>query len=446
MMRRSIHRRSFLRGAGGICLGLPFLEIMSTQAGGPPPAAKRLVFFFSNNGTVHNDWRPTGPEDAPVLGEILQPLQPHADQLLLLSGIDMESSYHGPGSGDPHMPGMAHMLTGTEMIDIGPGSYEKRGGGISVDQLVAQSVGTETKFSSLHYGVQARQYSSSPWNSMSFRGANDPVEPEDDPVKMFERVFGDVGGEDPQLAVLRAQRHSVLDAVKGDIGDLQGKLGASDQARLEQHLDSIRDVERAIDDTTTEGGNCTIPPMPSAIAGSLYAHGVAPELMRAQIELLVMSLACDLTRVATIQWREALGGDSTFTWLGHSETHHDISHRGDGDAVGRQQMIEINNWFAAQFAHLIGLMNQIDEGNGSLLDNSVVVWCNELAKGNAHSRRDMAYVLAGSCGGHLRTGRHLQFGGDYHNDLLVSLCQAMDVDVDTFGNPAYCTGPLLGLT
>jgi hypothetical protein len=404
------------------------------------------VFFFTNNGTVPSAWRPTGTETDFTLGQILMPLEPFHDQLLVLSGVDVESAHHGPGSGDPHMPGMAHLLTGTEMVDTGPGQYDKMGGGISVDQLIAQQVGTDTKFPSLHFGVQARQYSAHAWNALSYRGPNDPVDPEDDPAQVYERVFGELGQGTDALAVLRAQRHSVLDAVKADIDGLQAALGQADRVRLEQHLDSIRQVEQVIDTTSDLGGNCMLPDMPAAVSGSLYDHDNAPALWQVQTELLVMSLACDLTRVATLQWREALGGDSTFTWLGHTETHHDISHKGDGDPVGQQQMIEINEWFAQQFAYLLQLMGAVQESSGTLLDNSVVVWCNELAKGNAHNHRDVPFVLAGTCGGALRTGRHVQYAGAWHNDLLVSLARAMGVDITTFGNPAYCTGELPNLT
>ncbi len=444
-MARTLSRRSMLRGTAGVALGLPFLEIMDSRAGGGAPDPTRLVVFFTNNGTVHENWTPTGTETDFTLGPILQPLAPFQDRLVVLSGIDQESSYHGPGSGDPHMPGMAHLLTGTEMVSTGPGEYDKLGGGISVDQYIAQQLAPPTKFSSLGFGVQARQYSSSAWNGLSYSGPAEVVDPEDDPLAAFERIFGDQLGDQGELAILRAKRHSVLDAVKADLDELHGMLGAADRQRLEQHTDSIREVEQIIDTTTDVGGNCVLPEAPSAIQGSLYAHDLAPQLMRAQIELLVMSLACDLTRVATLQWREALGGDSTFVFLGHDETHHDISHKGGGDPVGRQQMTEINTWFADQLAYMLGLMDAVDEQAGTLLDNTVVLWANELARGNAHDRRDMPFVLAGSAGGAFQTGRWLQYSGAYHNDLLVSLCRSMGVDTNTFGNPAYCTGPLSGL-
>ena len=445
MAMRTLGRRTFLRGAAGVTIGLPLLSAMESRGGGTA-APKRLVVFFTNNGTVPSAWTPSGTENAFTLGPILAPLAPWQDQLLVLSGVDMESSYHGPGSGDPHMPGMAHMLTGIEMVDTGPDTYDKMGGGISVDEFIGQQIAAPTKFSTLHFGVQARQYGANPWNSMSYLGANQPVDPEDDPAQAFDRIFSELGGTAAEIATLRAQRHSVLDVVKADIGELQGKLGADDRMRLERHLDGIRSVEQVIDAGGPLGANCMIPPVPGALPDPIYDNASCPALMKVQTELLVMALACDTTRVATLQWQEALGNDSTFLWFGHTETHHDISHKGDGDATGQQQMIAINTWFSEQLAYMLQLMSEIPEGDGTMLDNTVILWCNELAKGNAHNRIDMPYVLAGSCGGYFRTGRFLQYGNAWHNDLLVSLCHAMDVPVNTFGNPAYCTGPLPNLT
>lgn len=442
---RPMPRRTFLRGAGGVCVGLPFLAAMESR-GGRTTDPKRLVVFFTNNGTVASAWTPMGTEHDFTLGPILAPLAPYQDQLLVLAGIDMESSYHGPGSDDPHIPGVSHMLTGTEMVETGPDQYDKMGGGISVDQFIAQQIAAPTKFPSLQFGVQSRRYGANPWNTTSYLGPNQPVDPEDDPAQAFDRVFSELSGTAAEIATLRAQRHSVLDVVKADIDELQGKLGADDRLLLERHLDGIRGVEQLVDATGSLGANCTVPPEPGALASGIYDLDAPPALVQVQTELLVMALACDTTRVATLQWQEALGGNSTFGWLGHTQTHHDISHKGDTDAVGVAQLIAINTWFAERLAYMLELMRAIPESDGTMLDNTVVLWCNELAKGNEHSRRGMPYVLAGSCGGHFDTGRFLQYSSTSHNDLLVSLCNAMDVPVNAFGNPAYCTGPLPNLT
>jgi hypothetical protein len=442
-MKRGITRRTLLRGAAGATLALPFLNIMRARAG-QQPIPKRILLFFTNNGTIKSAWEPTGSETSFTLGPILQPLDPYKSDLLVLSGIDVESSYHGPGSGDPHMPGMGHMLTGTELLSTGPDQYDRIGGGISVDQHIVDQLAAGTKFGSLHFGVQSRKYATNVWNTMSYRGANQPIAPEDDPTAGYNRIFGDLGTSPDELARLRAQRLSVLDAVKDDIGDVRGRLGAGDRIRLDQHLDSVRSLEQTIDNIGTPG-TCAAPPVPGAVPGAFYDDANAPSLMRAQTDMLVQALACDLTRVASLQWRGALGGGYTMSWLGHTEDHHELSHQ--TSASGTQHMIEANTWFAQQLAYLLEAMRNVPEADGStLLDHTVVLWCNELSNGAAHSRRGMMYVLAGSCGGYFRTGRYLTFSGDYHNNLLVSLCNAMDVPATSFGNPAYCTGELAGLT
>jgi hypothetical protein len=436
-MPKPLGRRALLRGACGVALGLPLLQAMQGRAGNAPPV-KRLVVFFSNNGTIKSAWRPQGTETSFQLGSILSPLAPHQSDLIVFEGIDMESSYHGPGSGDPHMPGMAHMLTGTEMVDTGPGTYDKMGGGISVDQHIAQQLAAPTKFSSLLFGVQAREYSSHAWNSMSYLGPNQPVDPEDDPVQAWTKIFGDLGGG-MQMDDLRAQRLTVLDAVQDEITALRTRLGHEDRIRLDQHLAALEEVEKSVNAAPSA---CTPPAQPPPVSGSIYAHANAPAVMKAQIDLLVASLACDLTRVATLQWREALGGDSTFVWLGQSVTHHDESHD-PGNYT--QELVAINHWFAQQLAYLVQSLKDVPDGAGTLFDSTAILWCNELSDGAGHTRRDMSYVLAGSCGGHFQTGRFLQYGGNFHNDLLVSLCNAMDVPATSFGNPAYCTGPLPNL-
>jgi hypothetical protein len=136
--------------------------------------------------------------------------------------------------------------------------------------------------------------------------------------------------------------------------------------------------------------------------------------------------------------------NKAFSWLGIAEGHHDLSHV-DTDADAQAKLVQINTWYAEQFAYLIAALKAVPEGDGTLLDNTVVLWCNELGKGGEHSRTDVPYVLAGRCGGVFKTGRYLSYEGINHNDLMVSLCNAMDVGVTTFGNPAYCAGPLAKL-
>jgi hypothetical protein len=430
-MQRLPRRRflGFLRGLAGGALALPLLDSLTSGSARALPHPKRLIVFFSANGTIADAWRPTGGENDFVLSEILEPLAPHRDQLLILGGVDAESSYHGPGD-NSHWNGMGHMLTGTELVDLGGGVFT--GGGISVDQYLAKQIGGATKLASLELAVEESPSTVS--SRLSYLGASQPVPPESDPQKVFHRLFG---GLSPAL---QAQRKSVLDAVSDDLGALQPRLGKDDQHKLAAHLDAVRDVEKRL----------YISPAPTCGSIELGRFDVndLPAIGKEQMDLLVLALACDLTRVVTLQWSQAVSM-TRMIWLGIADPHHTLSHYPVTDAVAQSKLVQINRWYATQFAYLLQAMKAVPEGDGTLLDNSVVLWCNELGEGSTHSRRNVPYVLAGGAGGALKTGRYLQFPATkkpWHNDLLISLCQAMDVNVSTFGNPAYCHGPIPGLT
>jgi hypothetical protein len=164
------------------------------------------------------------------------------------------------------------------------------------------------------------------------------------------------------------------------------------------------------------------------------------------MDLLVTALACDLTRVGSLQWSTAQSG-VTFTWLGHSEDHHGLSHQADDTEEARRQLTAIDHWYAQQFAYLCKRMSEIREGDGSMLDNSVVLWSNEQGNGDKHTLTEIPYIIAGSGGGYLRTGRYLKFDEPAHNDLFVSVLHATGAeDVKCFGVPEICKGPLPGLT
>jgi hypothetical protein len=235
----------------------------------------------------------------------------------------------------------------------------------------------------------------------------------------------------------------VLDYLAADVGRLSAEVSGSDRARLERHFEYLREVEARLDAQTRSLSQCQIPtrPTPPPLANDSYpAHGDM------QMDLLVLALACNQTRVASLQWSRSLS-PIRFTWLGINDEHHALSHKPDGDAASRESLTLINQWYAGRFASLIEKLERYDEGEGTLLDNCLVLWCNELAKGNDHSRENAPYVLAGRAGGALKTGRFLRYGGHVpHNNLLVSLLNALDIPDSTFGRPEWCTGALSGLS
>lgn len=454
---RPLSRRSFLRGAGGVAIGLPFLEAMlgrhSHAAGdGPPP---RFVVMFSANGTIEDRWTPVGTESDFVLddpgdpGRILAPLEPYKDRLLVMGGLDMLSRSYGPG-GNGHDMGMGHMLTGTDLV-VGPSGVgefshlpDGSAGGPSIDQSIADVIGQETAFRSIELGVRAtldlqRQITS----RMCYRGPFEVLPPENDPRAAFEQFFVQLGADPAELAKLRANRHSVLDRVKDDFDRLNAKLGGTDRSKLEAHLQAIREVEQSLD---AEGGpleGCMLPDEPAAM--DPLSNDNYPAIGRLQMDLLAMALTCDITRVSSLQWSTAQSG-VRFTWLGHDASHHSLSHEGDNDPVARTQLAQINHWYAEQFAYLVGKLAAQPELDGSLLDNTVVLWANEQGNGQTHDKNQIPFVMAGNCEGKLRTGRWLQYDQRAHNDLYLSLLQMYGSDALAFGNAAVNGGPLANLS
>ena len=433
-----------MRGAFGAAVALPWLESLAARharaAGTGFPT--RFVVMFSPDGTIPGAWTPTGTETSFVLSPILAPLAAHQDALVVIQGVDQRG-----GGGDGHQNGIGGMLTG-QVLNSGPfaGAGSAPAGwpnGPSVDQRIAEVIGTTTKLRSLELGVQVGAADN--WGRMIYRAANQPLPPEDDPAQVYNNVFADLHGDPAALAALRARRKSILDTVGGQYTRISARLGAADRARLDQHLTAVREIEtRLTTPFVPPNASCTDPAAPPA---ATTANDDFPAIGALQMDLLVMALACDLTRVASLQWSRSVS-QVRFTWLTPAipEGHHDLSHRPDSDASAVDKLTRINRWYATQLATLMTKMKAVPEGDGTLLDHTLILWCNELAIGNIHSRTDAPYVLGGGAGGALTTGRFLTYAGDVpHNNLLVSLLNAMGLPDQTFGKPDWCTGPLPGL-
>jgi hypothetical protein len=460
--RPRISRRAFLKGVGGAAVALPFLDLMSgcssderwrrgiasgaRALNGQP---KRLLVIFTGNGTENTmtQWWPAGGETDFKMSPILAPLEPWKSRLIIPEGIGMESSYHGPG--DAHQRGMGNILTGTELL---PGDFKGNdgqtagyAGGVSADQVIAERIGKDTRFRSLELSVQNTGVTV--YARLSYLGAGQPLPPENNPFTAYDRIFAGVGAGAEAAAEqewLLRRRKSVLDSVMDDYHRLSEQAGAEDKQKLEQHLAAVRDVESRLSIGVKSGGACAVPaPL------SPYNHNDPdrfPEVSKLQMDLMVMALACDLTRVGSIMFARS-NNNMLFPWLGIHEGHHDISHHGDSDIEANEQLVKINVWFAEQFAYLLGKLDAVPDADGkTLLDNTLVMWVNEQGKGNNHSRKSMPWVLAGGAGGAWRTGRYVRYPENPpHNNLLVTILNAFGIEATTFGNPAYCTGALAGL-
>lgn len=429
-----LSRRTLLRSAAGAAIALPWLEAFGQTA-----PVKRLVLFFSANGTVYDRWAPTQTAAGLQLSPILAPLESLKSKLLVLGNVDVKSAAFGVGDG--HGKGIGHLWTGTEMWGDPSGANVWWAGGPSVDQVAADSIGGTTPLRSLELGVQVQ--AAKVWDRMSYRGSAQPLPPELDPRAAFDRLFGSFGGDPLAAQKRRARQKSVLDGVQAELAALQPKVSGDDKVRLDAHLTSVRELERRLDSASIPAVSCLQPSRPDPLV--LTDPTLFETIGRAQMDLLAMALACDLTRVASLQYSSSTSA-VVFRWLGATADHHELSHKADDDLPAQATLEAIHRWYATQFAYLVGRLDALAEGTGSVLDHALIAWGNELGKGNNHSHTQVPFVLAGGAGGALRTGRFVDAAHAAHNDLLVSCLNAVGVPATKFGNPAYCTGPLPDLS
>ncbi len=458
-MRSVLSRRMLLRGSTGAALALPLLnDVRLARAQAAPPFPKRLVVVFTPNGTIPSAWASTGSGASFKPGTILQPLVTagHQNDLVVVQGLDGKACLDGPG-GDAHGMAIGCLLTGTAGCG-GVGQFCGSSGwpgGISVDQFIAKRIGTSTKFLSLDFAV--KRMSGSIWSRTSYSEAGVPVTPMDDPGVAFDRIFADIGTDPALLARQRARRTSVLDAITGRYAALGSALSGGDKMKVDAHLSALRDIQSRIGVLDPGGGTCGKPARPMLQAspevmingsGMEVANPAAdvdtPQRNQLAQSLLVSALTCDLTRVGTIMMAPSRS-DIFMSWLGINGSHHDLSHDPDSNTASAQKLVQINQWYAGQVAALITSLKSVKEGNGTLFDNTVVFWCNELGVGNNHSHLQLPLLVATGDRSYFKPAQAVTMpAGTAHNRLLLSLCHAMGMtDVTAFGNPKFCTdGPI----
>jgi hypothetical protein len=276
---------------------------------------------------------------------------------------------------------------------------------------------------------------------MSYTGPGSFKAPIDSPAELYLSMFGDPNASAGELDVLAQRRGLILDLVGNEVKLLQNAVGAEERIKLQAHLSALEEVELGL---KAPPGVCDPP-------GSIFSvnplqNDNYPLVMRAQIDLMVTALACGMTRVGSLQCGHTVG-PHVFSWLGLSEGHHSLSHIDDSNPTGVAHFVEAERYLAEEFAYLLSKLDALPEpdGEGTMLDNTVVVWAQELGDGRLHDCHSVPFVLAGGAGGYFNTGQYLDMGGAPHQKLLVSVCQSLGLNNPTFGNPAFGTGPLEGL-
>lgn len=421
-------RRALLSGIAGAAVGVPLLEWFSAGRAAAQVAPKRLVILTTPNGTNPAAHWPTGAGADFSLSTILAPFAEYRDQMVVLRGVDNLAASATNVNG--HTDAVRCMLTGRAASNTSNDDYTAAGG-ISVDQHIANVVGAGTRFKSLE--LVTDYIYAHPQNYCSFYGASQPAPFEDEPARLFDRVFGDLGGpvDDPVAAARRVDRRSVLDGVYSSYAALDGRVSAADRQRLAAHLDQVRDLEVRI---TAEAAACAIPDRPADDAGGADLG----------MDLLVRALACDLTRVATIRnffwddWAD-LGATGSY----HDDWLHNVTSTPEAadmvNAVKRKQ--------AERVVQFLDKLRAVPEGDGTLLDGTLVVWIDEFCHGYAHRHDEVPYVMVTGSDRFMTPGRYHHFTTPVStNRVLNSLVHLMDAgDAGEIGDPAFDNRPLAEL-
>lgn len=436
-------RRTFLTGAAGT-LALPLLDSLSARAAeGDSP--RRIVLFYNPNGTVKDEWFPQDAtsETEFTLGKIHAPLAKYRDRMTILGGINSTVAQDPRNNGGPHQRGIGSLFTG-QMLEEGEftdGCGKKAGwaAGQSIDQVVAEQLGTETIFRSLELGVRAN--SNDVQGRIVYSGAGQPLPPINDPAETYERLFMRTEPLDPSNPDSR--RQSILDSIKDQFAELDKQVGQDDRLKLERHLALVEDYERRLGLVgTPESSSCIAPLAPPIL---LYDdENTMPDVSRLQLDMLAGAIACDLTRVASVQYSTGFNR-IRYPWVDSLGEGHSLSHSGDSNADAWNALTERAAWHAGEIAYLMDRLAEIPEGDGTALDNTLIVWGNEVAQGNSHALDDIPYLLLGNLGGSMRSGRYVTYEGASSCDLLHALLQAFDIEVEGFGHPDHNSGVLSGL-
>ena len=438
-----ISRRRLLQLGGAAAISAPLWGRL--RAGAPQVRAKRLIVFYFPDGIVgasqNNEpslWHPTGSETAFTLSDSLSPLEPFRTSCVFFRGLSM-----GAADSGSHPGGAKKLLTATD-----------GGNGISIDQRLASSVGASDPFRLLYLGAQANINNASGDKHISYIAPGQSTPPDDDPVAAFARIFGGIGTTSGGDDGTRTRRLAVLDNARSELEALAATLGSTEKTKLDLHLEAVREVARRIE-ALGGGATCGQPAIDASglSAATLTAPEKFPQILRAQIDIVVQAMACGLTRIGVVQashhtselimsrFANTAMFDPGFDMRSHQASHYGAAH--DPQKREYRAYAQQVKWWVSQYAYLLSQLAARPEGDGTMLDYSLVLLCSEVSDGNTHLHDDMPFVLGGGGGGTIRTGRFLDVGYRRHGDLFVALAHALGDPINSFGDAS--TGPLPNL-
>jgi Protein of unknown function (DUF1552) len=429
-------RREFLRTLGIGAAAVPFvLNLPSLGFADQARRKQRLVVMFSPDGVVPPTFWPDEEGDCFSFKESLSPLEPFYDRTLILHGV----SDRVRGDGDDHMRGIGCLLTGIELFpgNVQGGSATPAGwpSGHSIDQelkhFLQSQPATRTRFGSLEFGVMVPDRADV-WTRMVYAGPNQPLTPIDNPYQMFGKLYGKVKD--------RESLRSILDGLEDDLKKIGSAVSTEDRRLLDEHATFVREMEKELREADTQDVGHAVPELEPGVRAE---NDNIPRISKMQIDLMVNAFAADFARIATLQFTNSVG-QARMRWLGITEGQHDLSHKPDSDKDAQDKLTRINKWYCEQLVYLATRLAETPEpgGGGSLLDNTLIVWTNELGKGNSHTQDNIPFVLVGN-GLDFRMGRSLKYKRMPHNRLLLALAHGFGHRIEKFGNPNFCGGGVL---
>ena len=434
--RKSLPRRTFLKGMGTV-IALPVLDAMTPALAATARSAKaplRLAFTYVPNGITMADWTPAAGGTAFEYTRVLKPLERFRKDTLVLSGLaHRNGNALGDGPGD-HARAAASYLTGVHPRKTAGADIQN---GVSVDQIAAQHLAPHTRFASLELGCDDSRtvgncdsgYSCAYTNSLAWRGPATPMPPETNPRLVFERLFGDIDTSLPPETRARRLRHrrSILDVVTERTAELSAGLGPSDRRKLDEYLSSIREIERRIEKSEQD-----LTGLDPAIDKPTGIPVTYPDYIKLMFDLQIVAFQTDLTRVVTMMMGRE-GSMRTYPEIGVPDPHHPLTHH-RGNAEWIERVTKVNTLHTELFAGFVEKLSTTPDGDGTLLDHSVIVYGSGLSDGNRHTHEDLPVLMVGRGAG-FQLGRHIMYPkGTPMTNLFLTLLDRVGVQQETLGD------------
>lgn len=429
--KKAVSRRTFLHGAG-VTLALPFLDAMVPALSAAPKATPRLGFIYIANGVIQNQWNPANPGPLTELPPILKALEPLKDQLNVISGLaHLQADTFGDGTGD-HPRASAAWLTGVHAYDRTQPGIEVRLA-TTADQLAARVIGKSSQLPSLELTVDFPTQGSCDSgdcfyiNTVSWRNETTPNPAETHPRIVFERLFGDGGSSAQRLSRVK-DTGSILDSIAQEVNSLAKTLGRGDRTKLNEYLDSVREIEHRIQNTEAQGTHAIeLPDRPVDVPDSF------DDYTKMMLDLVALAYQADITRVFSMIFARELSS-RTFAHIGVADQHHAVSHhRNDAELIAKKA--KIDTYHVQLLNHFLAKLQGTRDGDGSLLDQSLILYGGGMGDGNLHRHFDLPCLLAGKLGGQFKTGRYLAFKDNTPmTNLLLTILNKSGVPMDKLGD------------